>query len=177
MNLNIVYGAATALIIASPPDGSAGKNLTTSNPSSIACSISLGVTTPGVTGIFFSRQYFTTFGFSPGLTMNLAPAETARSTCSVVRTVPAPTTMSGYSDVMMRIDSSAASVRKVTSAQARPPSQSAFARGAASFASSSTTTGTIPNCSNFSNVEFIIYLLNFIYDDELFLKNITEEIS
>ena len=34
-----------------------------------------------------------------GQTMNLAPAETARSTCSVVRTVPAPTTMSGYSDV------------------------------------------------------------------------------
>ena len=159
MNLNLLYGAATALIMARPPDGSAGKNFTTSSPNSIAFAISLGVTTPGVIGIFFSMQYVTIFGSSPGLTMNSAPAAMARSTCSVVRTVPAPTTISGNSVFMMRIDSSAASVRKVTSAHARPPSQSALARGAAFAASSSTTTGTIPNCSSFCNVAFIFILL------------------
>ena len=80
MNLSLLYGAATALIMARPPDGSAGKNLTTSSPNSIAFAISLGVTTPGVIGIFFSMQYVTIFGLRPGLTINLAPAAIARST-------------------------------------------------------------------------------------------------
>ena len=132
------------LIIFSPPAASAGKNFTTSNPSSIACATSLGFAVPGVTGTPFSIQYFTTFGFNPGLTMNFAPAATARSTCSVVRTVPAPTSICGNCSAIMRIDSSAASVRNVTSAHGSPPSQSAFAKGAASFASFNTTTGTIP---------------------------------
>lgn len=56
------------LIIFSPPAASAGKNFTTSNPSSIACSTSLGFAVPGVTGTPFSIQYFTTFGLIPGLT-------------------------------------------------------------------------------------------------------------
>ena len=63
--------AAGAKFIVSPPAASAGKNFTTSNPSSIACSTSLGFAVPGVTGTPFSIQYFTTFGFNPGLTMNL----------------------------------------------------------------------------------------------------------
>ena len=42
----------------------------------------------------------------------------------------------------MRIDSSAASVRNVTSAHGSPPSHKAFASGAASLASFNTTTGT-----------------------------------
>ena len=56
---------------------------------------------------------------------------------------------------MIRIESAAASVRKVTSAQARPPSQSASASGAASLLSFKTTTGTIPYCPSFSNTSFI----------------------
>ena len=117
----------------SPPAASAGKNFTTSRPNSIACSTSLGLDVPGVTGMPLSIQYYTTLGFNPGLTMNFAPAFTARSTCSVVSTVPAPTSISGYLSVIILMDSSAAAVRKVTSAQGSPPSHSAFARGSASL--------------------------------------------
>ena len=145
------------MIIERPPDGSAGKNFTILSPNSMACSISLGVTTPGVIAIFLSRQYFTTSGFNPGLTINFAPAATASSTCSIVSTVPAPTNISGCFSLMILIDSAAASVRKVTSAQARPPSQRASARGSASLLSFNTTTGTIPYCPSFSNTSFILY--------------------
>ena len=72
---------------------------------------------------------------------------------------------------MILIDSSAASVRKVTSAQGRPPSTNAFARGAASFASSRTTTGTTPNSANFSAAVLIIlppYTLFVSYYEMLF---------
>ena len=93
--------------------------------------------------------------------MNFAPAATARSTCSVVRTVPAPTNISGYFSVMIRMDSSAASVRKVTSAHGSPPWQSAFANGSASFTSFNTTTGTTPNLESCSKTAFIISSLNF----------------
>ena len=144
-----------ALIMLMPPACSAGKNFTTSRPREMAISTSLGLEVPGVTGIPLSTQYFTTVGFRPGLTMNFAPAFTARSTCSVVRTVPAPTNMSGNSFAMIRMDSSAAAVRKVTSAQGSPPSQRALARGAASLASSRTTTGTIPIFWIFSKTSFI----------------------
>ncbi len=89
--------------------------------------------------------------------MNLQPAAIARSTCSVVRTVPAPTNISGQASTMLRIASSAAAVRNVTSATGRPPSQRAFAKGAASLASSILTTGIIPNCSKRFNTSFIFY--------------------
>ena len=103
-------------------------------------------------------------GFKPGLTMNLAPAATAASTCSAFRTVPAPTHMLGKLSVMILIASAAALVRKVTSAQGSPPAQSAFARGSASAALSIFTTGTIPIlliCSNtaFINNTFLSYRL------------------
>ena len=133
-----------ALIIFSPPHASAGKNFTTSRPSERACSTSLGEEVPGVMGTPFFLQYLTMSGFRPGLTIKRAPAATARSTCSVVSTVPAPISISGKAFAIIRMDSSAASVRKVTSAQGRPPSQRAFARGRASLASFRTTTGTIP---------------------------------
>ena len=162
MNFILVYGAAMDLIMFSPPAASAGKNFTTSRPSSIATSTSLGFEQPGVTGIPLSTQYFTTFGFKPGLTMNFAPAFTARSTCSVVRTVPAPTNISGNCSDMMRMDSSAAAVRKVTSAHGRPPSHKAFARGAASSTWSSAMTGIIPILENSSNTLFMILLLLLI---------------
>ena len=149
------------MIILRPPAGSAGKNLTKSRPRAIACSISLGVCVPGVTGIPLSRQYFTTSGLRPGLTINLAPHSTARSTCSVVRTVPAPTRISGNSSTIFLITSAAAAVRNVTSAQGRPPSTSALARGAASFASSNTTTGTIPIFLNSALKSFILLYISF----------------
>ena len=41
------------------------------------------------------------------------------STCFVVSTVPAPTIISGYFSLIKRMDSSAASVRNVTSAAQR----------------------------------------------------------
>ena len=103
-----------------------------------------GFAQPGVTGIFLSMQYFTTLGLSPGLTINFAPAFTALSTCSQVRTVPAPTNISGQFSEISLIASSAASVLKVTSATGRPPAISALAKGTASLASSIFTTGTIP---------------------------------
>ena len=144
-----------ALIMAMPPACSAGKNFTTSRPSPIAASTSLGVAVPGITGIPISIQWRTTAGFKPGLTIKRAPAARARSACSMVRTVPAPTSISGKHSVMIRMDSSAAAVRKVTSAQGRPPLQRASANGAASLGSSSTTTGTIPIFWIFSKIRFI----------------------
>lgn len=64
-----------------------------------------------------SRHHETTSGFSPGETMKDAPASFAREACSTVRTVPAPTSISGSSAVMRRIASSAQAVRKVISAR------------------------------------------------------------
>ena len=129
-----------------------------------------------------SIQYFTTFGLNPGLTINLAPAATARSTCSVVKTVPAPTSISGYFSEMIRIDSSAASVRNVTSAQGSPPSHNAFANGSASFASSSTTTGTIPIFLISSKTLFIIasiFIFTFFvsYDILLLFHNVKQHFT
>ena len=66
----------------------------------------------------------------PGLTTNRAPASTARSTCSGVSTVPAPTSSSG-SAAIARIASAAAAVRKVTSTVCSPPAASASASGSA----------------------------------------------
>ena len=165
INFMLTYGAAMALIFASPPDCSAGKNFTTSSPSSIACSMSEGLEVPGVMGTFFSRQYFTVLGFKPGLTMNLAPAAIAASTCSAFNTVPAPTHMSGNCVVMILIASAAALVRKVTSAQGSPPAHNAFARGAASSALSILTTGTMPILLICSNIGFIFSSLRqyFLY--------------
>ena len=84
--------------------------------------------------------------------MNFAPASIASSTCFVVRTVPAPTNISGYSCAIRRMDSCAASVLNVTSAHGSPPSINAFARGSASLVFSNTTTGTTPNSSNLSAI-------------------------
>ena len=145
-----------ALIIAMPPEASAGKNLTTSSPYSSAISTSEGVEHPGVTGIPLFTQYSTTLGLSPGLTMNFAPAATARSTCSVVSTVPAPVSISGSSLVNVLITSSAAAVLNVTSAHAMPPASSALPRGSASFASSRAMTGTMPILPSLTNTSFIL---------------------
>ena len=133
-----------ALIMGSPPAASAGKNFTVSSPSSMAASMSEGQQQPGITGIPFSVHQRTTFGLSPGLTINFAPALCASWACCTVSTVPAPTSRSGWLSAMIRMASFAAFVRKVTSAQGRPPSSSARARLSASAASSSAMTGTMP---------------------------------
>ena len=64
--------------------------------------------------------------------------------------------MSGNSLRMIAIDSLAAAVLNVTSAQGRPPAHSACANGFASFASSNTTTGKIPIFEISSNTLFIV---------------------
>ena len=63
--------------------------------------------------------------------------ETSEGNAEVLR-------MSGKAFVMLAMASAAAAVRKVTSAQGRPPSQSACASGTASAASSMAITGTMP---------------------------------
>ena len=110
----------------------------------MACSISPGVAVPGTISAPLERTYCTVSGLNPGLTINLAPASSARSTCSWVRTVPAPTSISGTSRTIARIASSAAAVRNVTSATGRPPATRAFASGTAFLASSMAITGTMP---------------------------------
>ena len=152
------YGAARALIIFRPPAGSAGKNFSTSRSNCSAASISVGVHTPGVIGTPFFSTCSVTFGLNPGLTINVAPASIARSACSVVSTVPAPIIISGKALAILRMDSSAAAVRKVTSAQGSPPAISRSASGSASSALSSTTTGTIPIPFSF----FIISVIEFL---------------
>ena len=54
--LTLVYAAHIALIIASPPAASAGKNLTLVRPRLTAWASSDGVTIPGTTSIFFEIQ-------------------------------------------------------------------------------------------------------------------------
>ena len=66
------------------------------------------------------------------------------STCSVVSTVPAPTSISGNSLVILAIASAAQAVRKVISAAGSPPSISALASGTASSGFSILITGMRP---------------------------------
>ena len=162
INFIIVYGALIAFIILSPPAFSAGKNFTTSRPKPSAISSSVGVIMPGQTGKSFLMQYSTTFGLKPGETINFAPAPIARSTCSTVKTVPAPTSISGNFFAIARMLSSAASVRKVTSAQASPPATRAAPNGSASLTLFKTTTGTIPIAPIFFNVSFITSSTNIL---------------
>ena len=145
-----------------PPAASAGKNFTVFRPRESATSISLGFAVPGQTGMPISWQCLTVVGFRPGETMNFAPAATARSTCSQVSTVPAPTTISGNASVMFLIASAAAAVRKVTSAHGRPPSISACASGTASAASLMAITGTMPIRESCSIISILCFLLQSI---------------
>ena len=127
-------GPASARSAPGPPIVAAGKNLTTRTPASSAAPISVAVTAPGITGTERSWQARTTLPLKPGVTMKPEPAAMARSAWFSLSTVPAPTSMSG-SWLMIRIASSAASVRSVTSAHGRPPAFSASASGSACAAS------------------------------------------
>src|SRR5262249_60782357 len=109
-----------------------------------AISISVGVQTPGKIVMLFDRQYFTTAGFVPGETMNCAPALIAASTCSTVKTVPAPRKMSGKRERICAIESAAAAVRKVISAEGNPPSTKLSASDNAYSSLGIVTTGMIP---------------------------------
>ena len=144
MKVTSPYGAAMDLMYLRPPAASAGKNLTDFRPRESASSMSEGFAVPGQTGTPICWQYLTVVGLRPGETMNFAPAATARSTCSVVSTVPAPTIISGNASAIALIASAAHGVRKVTSAAGRPPSIRALAIGMASAASLIAMTGTIP---------------------------------
>ena len=142
-------GAHRALMVLRPPYCAAGKNLVTVRPSLRAAVTSEGVTVPGSTGTSSSMQRLTTSASKPGLTMKPAPAATASSTCSTVRTVPAPTLISGTSSCMALMHSAAQAVRKVTSAEGMPPATSARAMGTASSTLSRTTTGTMARSWSF----------------------------
>ena len=91
-----------------------------------------------------SMTCWQTSGSKPGATMKDAPAAIARSACSVVSTVPAPSSISGISSWILRMHSSAHAVRKVTSAAGRPPSARALHRGRASSTLLKAITGIMP---------------------------------
>ena len=88
-------GAASALSIAAPPAGSAGKNFKCFQPRFNARSTSVGVMTPGKNGIRFLLAAAKTVSFKPGETPNCAPASIARCTCSGDSSVPAPMDICG----------------------------------------------------------------------------------
>ena len=90
------YGPWSAFSIFTPPETSAGKNLSRESPRSSPCSTWLGELMPGTMGKSLARQASTTRGLKPGLTANWAPAATASSTWERVVTVPAPTRRAGY---------------------------------------------------------------------------------
>ena len=127
-----------------PPLASAGKNFSASQPMFMACCISPAVAVPGMARQPLSMTYWVTLGSKPGATMKEAPASMARSTWSLVRTVPAPSSISGISLWIRRMHSSAQAVRKVTSAAGRPPSDRALHRGRASSTLLKAMTGIMP---------------------------------
>ena len=87
--------------------------------------------------------------------MNLAPAAMARSAWSIVRTVPAPSSISGTSLLIILMQSSAQAVRKVTSAAGSPPSTSALHRGTASSTLLKAITGMMPMSETRLRISFI----------------------
>mmetsp|Transcript_87161 Transcript_87161/g.241679 ORF Transcript_87161/g.241679 Transcript_87161/m.241679 type:complete len:209 (+) Transcript_87161:341-967(+) len=136
-----------------PPLASAGKNFTRVRPKRKASSTSVGVATPGMTGTPRCLHHLTTSGFSPGETMNWAPALTAFSACAGERIVPAPQRAFGTPWAMRFNASSAAAVRKTTSTTGRPPATRASARASAPSALGTATTGTTRTSFNFWSTE------------------------
>jgi hypothetical protein len=133
-------GADSALMAATPPEVSAGKNFTASRPSSMAARISVAVTVPGSTGTPRSWARRTTAALRPGHDVGGARVDGLVDLLGGADGAGAPRRMSELAD-MRAIASAAAGVRKVTSATGRPPATSASARPGALSASSMTTTG------------------------------------
>ena len=160
MNLIPPNGPESAFMAESPPYTPAGKNFTTFSPSFMAAMISVGVTQPGVTATPFSTHQRTTSSSKPGATMNFAPHSTALRHWASVMTVPAPTSISGQLSATALIESAAAAVRNVISITSTPPASKAFAVVTASFASSSTTTGTTADAASLFKLSIFSSLLH-----------------
>ena len=107
-----------------------------SAPASHAVMISVGVKAPGTDGISWCDARLITCGDVFGATMKRAPASTAWSTASAVRTVPAPMTiLDPRARASALIMSSAPAVFSVTSTTSTPPARSASAASTANEAS------------------------------------------
>ena len=96
ITLNIGNGALIALILAMPPDCSGGEELKDLEAELIGGVI---IGRGGATGKICTPNFLAVGDDfrdpCRGVTMNYAPAAIASSTGSVVRTVPAPTSISG----------------------------------------------------------------------------------
>src|SRR5450631_2429325 len=78
-------GPARARSALTPPDCSAGKNLTRLNPWANACISSDAVAIPGAKGSPLAAAAFKRSGVAPGLMPNLAPSAFARARSSALR--------------------------------------------------------------------------------------------
>ena len=81
INRTIGNGPRQGLQGGHAPHGFGRKELTMSTPWSRAIWTSVAVATPGKTGTAASWASCTTSRLNPGVTMNLAPAPTASSSC------------------------------------------------------------------------------------------------
>ncbi len=131
-------------------------------PKESACSISVGVTHPGVMDISLSMHQRTTSSLNPGDTINCAPASTAAFAISTLSTVPAPIKIFGNALLILAIEGSAACVLSVISIIGKPPSIKACAVANASFSSSITTTGTSPINPIFFVTSFMFFYLTIV---------------
>src|SRR5216684_3641646 len=124
-NLSCGQGAATDFSQAMPPDGSAGKNLSTRKPSAESASASDTLAQPGSAGTGAAASAAASSAVVPGLTRYLAP-----------------TPHSGTCAAIAAMASSATRVRSVTSMTFSPPATSARASGTACSTRSMVSTGT-----------------------------------
>src|SRR6266567_1688255 len=141
-NLSCGQGAATDFSQAMPPDGSAGKNLSTRKPSAESASASDTLAQPGSVGTGAAASAAASVAVVPGLTRYLAPTASAAATSASPSTVPAPTPHSGTCAAIAAMASSATRVRSVTSMTFSPPATSARASGTACSTRSIVSTGT-----------------------------------
>src|SRR6202162_1829073 len=120
-NLSSGQGAATDFSQATPPDGSAGKNLSTRKPSAESVSASDTLAQPGSAGTGAAASAAASFAEVPGLTRYFAPAARADATSASPSTVPAPTTHSGTCAAIAAMASRAERVGSDTSLAIKPP--------------------------------------------------------
>ena len=138
----LAYGPYRALSMAVPPTTSAGNSLSVSMPYSNASCTSLGVATPGMSGMFALSPALASALCKPGLMANAAPASATAFSCFSLITVPAPTIAPFTSFLIRRMASKPAGVRSVISSVRMPPSTKACAKSTAVDKSSIAITGT-----------------------------------
>src|SRR5574344_1278982 len=112
-------------------------------PYSSAIMISVAVTQPGRTGMFFFWHSSTTGRLKPGMTTNFAPLSITSSAILTLSTLPAPTTMPGSSFAMRPMFPRDSPLRISTSTTGSPPSISACAAGTTDSALMSAMIGQI----------------------------------